>query len=96
MAFWTASLDVLRGRIADYEALAAAADPPYPGGVPSRYDVDPRRAGVGCWPGEPRYRVDQVWHGLYEQLAAPDELTSLPEGAAGRASTTALPPALTS
>ena len=24
VAFWTASLDVLRGRIADYEALAAA------------------------------------------------------------------------
>jgi hypothetical protein len=25
--------------------------------------------------GEPRYRVDQVWRGLYEQLCAPDELT---------------------
>ena len=28
--------------------------------------------------GLPRYRVDQVWEGLYAQLAAPDELTSLP------------------
>ena len=27
VAFWTASLDVLRGRIADYEALAAAVAP---------------------------------------------------------------------
>ena len=29
-AFWTASLDVLRGRIADYEALAAAPARPVP------------------------------------------------------------------
>ena len=28
----------------------------------------------------PRYRVDQVWSGLYEQLADPAELTSLPKG----------------
>ena len=27
----------------------------------------------------PRYRVDQVWHGLYEQLARPAELTTLPK-----------------
>ena len=29
--------------------------------------------------GLPRYRVDQVWQGLYEQLAAPEELTALPK-----------------
>ncbi len=29
--------------------------------------------------GLPRYRLDQVWHGLYQQLATPDELTSLPK-----------------
>ena len=29
---------------------------------------------------QPRYRVDQVWAGLYEKLAAPDELTNLPKG----------------
>ena len=29
--------------------------------------------------GEPRYRVDQVWRGWYEQLATTDELTSLPK-----------------
>ena len=28
--------------------------------------------------GEPRYRLDQVWAGLYEHLALPDELTSVP------------------
>jgi len=29
--------------------------------------------------GQPRYRVDQIWVGLYEQLASPDELTNLPK-----------------
>ncbi len=29
--------------------------------------------------GQPRYRVDQLWAGLYEQLAAPAELTNLPK-----------------
>lgn len=28
---------------------------------------------------EPRYRVDQIWHGLYEHGVAPSELTSLPK-----------------
>ena len=30
--------------------------------------------------GEPRYRLDQLWTGLYEQRAIPDELTTLPKG----------------
>lgn len=43
--------------------------------------------------GQPRYRVDQVWDGLYTQLAAPAELTALPK--ALRTSLEAeLPPAL--
>ncbi len=29
--------------------------------------------------GQPRYRVDQVWMGLYGQLATPAELTALPK-----------------
>ena len=45
----------------------------------------PRRPRRRCSDGLPRYRVDQVWQGLYEQLAAPEELTALPEGAARRA-----------
>ena len=44
--------------------------------------------------GEPRYRVDQVWKGLYEQLAAPDELTTLPKALRARLAET-LPLALT-
>jgi 23S rRNA (adenine2503-C2)-methyltransferase len=34
--------------------------------------------------GEPRYRLDQVWTGLYEQLASPAELTSLPKALRAR------------
>ncbi|HEY4334215.1 MAG TPA: 23S rRNA (adenine(2503)-C(2))-methyltransferase RlmN, partial [Ilumatobacteraceae bacterium] len=43
---------------------------------------------------EPRFRVDQLWKGLYEQLAEPNDITSLPK--AMRATlATELPPALT-
>ena len=44
---------------------------------PSLYDLD--RAGLAeLLADEPRYRVDQVWDGLYRQLAEPAELTTLP------------------
>jgi 23S rRNA (adenine2503-C2)-methyltransferase len=46
--------------------------------MPTRYDVTQRELGV-LLDGEPRYRREQVWRGLYEQLAEPDELTSLPK-----------------
>lgn len=29
--------------------------------------------------GEPRYRVDQIWQGLYQNLATPAEMTNLPK-----------------
>lgn len=29
--------------------------------------------------GEPRYRLDQVWQGMYTQLAAPAEITNVPK-----------------
>ena len=45
--------------------------------VPTRYDVD-RDALAGFLAGEPSYRVDQVWDGLYRQLASPADLTTLP------------------
>jgi 23S rRNA (adenine2503-C2)-methyltransferase len=45
--------------------------------VPTCYDVD-RAALAALLEGEPRYRVDQVWHGLYRRAAAPGELTELP------------------
>jgi 23S rRNA (adenine2503-C2)-methyltransferase len=44
--------------------------------------------------GEPRYRVEQVWHGLYARLAAPQEMTNLPVRLR-RALDAALPAALT-
>ena len=43
----------------------------------SRFDHD-RDALGALLVGEPRYRVDQVWQGLYEHLADPDDLTNLP------------------
>jgi 23S rRNA (adenine2503-C2)-methyltransferase len=43
------------------------------------------REGLGeLLDGEPRYRVDQVWDGLYRQLASPAELTNLPKALRGR------------
>jgi 23S rRNA (adenine2503-C2)-methyltransferase len=47
--------------------------------MPSRFDVT-RDELAALLAGEPRYRVDQVWRGWYEQLAATDELTNLPKG----------------
>ncbi len=44
----------------------------------SRYQVD-RDELAALLADEPRYRVDQVWQGLYEQLREPDEMTSLPK-----------------
>ncbi len=46
--------------------------------MPTRYDVD--RAGLAeLLDGEPRYRLDQVWDGLYRQLADPSAVTNLPK-----------------
>ena len=44
----------------------------------TRYDAD-RQTLAGVLEGEPRYRVDQVWEGLYSQLRDPAEMTSLPK-----------------
>jgi 23S rRNA (adenine2503-C2)-methyltransferase len=60
--------------------------------VPSRYDVD-RDELAALLDGEPRYRVDQVWSGLYEQRAEPAEMTSLPKALRARLEA-ALPTAL--
>ncbi len=58
----------------------------------TRYDVD-REELAGVLAGEPGYRVEQVWRGLYQQLAAPGEITSLPALLRARLDD-ALPPAL--
>jgi 23S rRNA (adenine2503-C2)-methyltransferase len=46
--------------------------------VPTRYDVS-RDDLATQLAGEPPFRVEQVWRGLYEQLATPLELTTLPK-----------------
>jgi 23S rRNA (adenine2503-C2)-methyltransferase len=57
------------------------------------FDPSPEEL-AGLLGDEPRYRVDQVWHGLYRELARPDELTALPKALRERLGAT-LPPALT-
>ena len=49
----------------------------------SRYDVD-RSALASRLEGEPAYRVEQVWSGLYEQLAEPADLTNVPKALRAR------------
>jgi 23S rRNA (adenine2503-C2)-methyltransferase len=44
----------------------------------SRYDLS-REDVARLLAGQPRYRVEQVWSGLYEQGVGPDELTTLPK-----------------
>ncbi|MFM2077614.1 MAG: ribosomal large subunit methyltransferase [Actinomycetota bacterium] len=44
--------------------------------------------------GEPRYRLDQVWTGLYTQLAAPADITNVPKALRERLAA-ALPTSLT-
>ncbi|QQS25258.1 MAG: 23S rRNA (adenine(2503)-C(2))-methyltransferase RlmN [Actinomycetota bacterium] len=60
--------------------------------MPSRFDHT-RAELTELLRGEPRYRVDQVWRGLYEQFAGPEEMTNLPK-ALRDALVTALPSAL--
>jgi 23S rRNA (adenine2503-C2)-methyltransferase len=51
--------------------------------VRSRYDVD-REGFADLLEGEPRYRVDQVWHGLHDQGLAPEAITTLPRAVRAR------------
>jgi 23S rRNA (adenine2503-C2)-methyltransferase len=51
--------------------------------VTSRYDATREQLSEQLI-GEPRYRLDQVWNGLYQQLAMPDELTSVPKALRAR------------
>lgn len=46
---------------------------------------DPTREELaGLLDGEPRYRIDQLWQGLYEQRMTPGELTTLPKALRAR------------
>jgi 23S rRNA (adenine2503-C2)-methyltransferase len=49
----------------------------------TRYDLT-RDELAAHLDGEPRYRIDQLWQGLYQQLAVPAELTSLPKALRAR------------
>ncbi len=59
----------------------------------TRYDPDIDALGA-LLDGEPRYRVQQVWQGLYEQHAELEDLTTLPKALRVRLADE-LPPALT-
>ena len=61
--------------------------------MPTRYDVS-RDELAAVLDGEARFRVEQVWRGLYEQRADLDELTALPK-ALRRKLADELPSALT-
>ena len=71
-SFWTASLDVVRGHIDQYVALAAD-------GVTTSLYQPSRIELAELLDGEPRYRVDQIWQGLYQNLSTPSEMTNLPK-----------------
>lgn len=45
---------------------------------PTRYGLD-RDAFAAVLDGEPRYRLDQLWDGLYTHLADPTDITNLPK-----------------
>jgi 23S rRNA (adenine2503-C2)-methyltransferase len=50
---------------------------------PTRYGAS-REELTALLADQPRYRLDQVWAGLYEQLAEPHELTNLPKALRAR------------
>ena len=60
--------------------------------VPTRYDLT-RAELDALLAEEPRYRVDQVWTGLYQQWSGPEQITTLPGSLRARLSE-ALPAAL--
>jgi 23S rRNA (adenine2503-C2)-methyltransferase len=51
--------------------------------MPSLYEPD-REQLAQLLTDEPRYRVDQVWQGLYEHFAEPAEMTTLPKALRAR------------
>ncbi len=53
-------------------------DPAHRTGDRSRFDFD-RDELASLLEGEPRYRVDQVWDGLYRQAVDPADMTNLPK-----------------
>ncbi|MEY2566529.1 MAG: rRNA (adenine2503-C2)-methyltransferase [Actinomycetota bacterium] len=63
--------------------------------MPSRHDLD-RAALATLLADEPRYRIDQLWDGLYRRALDPEDITELPRSLRTRlAAEPALAPALT-
>lgn len=58
----------------------------------TRYDVD-RAELADLLDGEPSYRIDQIWRGLYEDRIAPEDITTIPKSLRSRLASE-LPPAL--
>lgn len=77
-----------------HPGLVAVASPARRGATarPTRYEPG-REALAELLRGHPRYRLDQLWSGLYEQLADPQDLTSLPRALRAELAEQ-LPPAL--
>ncbi len=44
----------------------------------SLYQLD-RDEMAALLDGEPKFRVDQLWHGLYQELRVPEDITSIPK-----------------
>ncbi|MHB1534096.1 MAG: 23S rRNA (adenine(2503)-C(2))-methyltransferase RlmN [Acidimicrobiales bacterium] len=61
--------------------------------MPGAYDLD-RQDLASAMVGEPAYRVEQVWRGLYTLGKRPEQMTDLPIGLRTRLDA-AIPPALT-
>ena len=60
--------------------------------MPTRYEID--RPALGeLLADQPRYRVDQVWDGLYGHLSDPESITNLPKALRAELASV-LPPAL--
>ncbi len=64
------------GTGADDDATGAVA--PEPGPPVGSPWTPSREAWAEVLDGQPRFRLDQLWHGLYDQGLAPDAITTLP------------------
>jgi 23S rRNA (adenine2503-C2)-methyltransferase len=69
--------DNIRARI-PVTGVGSATAAPKLHRLPSRYDLDPAALAL-LLESHPRYRVEQVWRGLHEQLAEPADITNLPK-----------------
>ena len=60
------------------ETVSKETQPEKPEPATSLYDLDREQFAELCR-NEPKYRVDQIWQGLYEGLKLPDEMSNIPK-----------------